>query len=178
MLAAYQPVSPYQSLWQWPPTVTTADLPALNATLNTAAAIFLIGGLLAIKFKKVAVHATMMVLALVVSLAFLTSYLYYHYVHGHTPFNGEGTLLRTGYFAMLISHIVLAVVNVPLILITVTLAAKRNFAAHRKIARITYPSWLYVSVTGVLVYLMCYVWYPYPGPIKPGEQPLLHATKK
>lgn len=158
--------------------MTVHDLPALNATLNGAATIFLVGGFVAIKLKKVAVHATMMILALTVSAAFLVSYLYYHYVRGHVAFNGEGSLLRGAYFTMLFSHIVLAVVNVPLILITVTRAAKKNFAAHRKIARITYPSWLYVSVTGVLVYMMCYVWYPYPGPAPVPAMKAPHSAAK
>ena len=136
------------------------ELPALNASLNSAATIFLLCGWISIKLKKVVAHASFMVLALIVSTAFLTSYVIYHVYHGHEPFHGEGKLLRYGYFTMLITHVFLAIANVPLVIITVSRAAKKRFALHQKIARITFPIWMYVSVTGVLVYFMCYVWYP------------------
>lgn len=134
------------------------DLPALNATLNTIAAVLLVCGWVCIKARKKAAHAAFMVLALLVSVAFLTSYLIYHYHVGHVEFQGKG-FIRTVYFTMLISHILLAVVNVPLIIMTVVPAIRQRFDRHRRIARWTLPSWLYVSVTGVLVYLMCHHWF-------------------
>jgi putative membrane protein len=136
----------------------TEDLPALNATLNSIAAVLIVAGWVCIKARKQAAHIAFMVLALIVSTAFLTSYLVYHYRIGHVPFQGKG-LIRPFYFAMLISHILLAMVNVPLILMTVVPALRRRYDRHKKIARWALPSWLYVSVTGVLVYLMCYHWY-------------------
>ena len=136
----------------------TEDLPALNATLNSVAAVLLISGWICIKKRKVAAHVTFMVLALLVSTVFLTSYLIYHYRIGHVEFHGEGWI-RGVYFPMLITHILLAVVNVPLTIITVVPAIQRHFDQHKRFARWTLPSWLYVSVTGVLIYFMCYQWY-------------------
>jgi uncharacterized membrane protein YozB (DUF420 family) len=134
------------------------DLPALNATLNSIAAVLLVSGWICIKTRKVAAHITFMVLALMVSIAFLTSYLIYHFRTGHVSFHGEG-FIRFVYFPMLITHILLAAVNVPLTIITVVPALQRRFDRHKRIARWTLPSWLYVSVTGVLIYFMCYQWY-------------------
>jgi uncharacterized membrane protein YozB (DUF420 family) len=136
------------------------ELPALNAVLNTAATIFLVSGWVSIKLRKVAAHLCFMLLSLVVSAGFLTSYVIYHLKAGHVKFHGEGTLVRNFYFVLLTSHVILAVVIVPLVAITVTFAALRKFNRHKAIARYTLPIWLYVSVTGVLVYFMCYVWYP------------------
>jgi len=136
----------------------TEDLPALNATLNSIAAVLLVSGWICIKTRKVAAHITFMVLALLVSTAFLTSYLIYHYRIGHVGFYGKG-FIRPVYFTMLITHILLAIVNVPLTIMTVIPALQRRFDRHKRIARWTLPSWLYVSVTGVLVYFMCYQWY-------------------
>jgi putative membrane protein len=135
-------------------------LPALNATLNTAATIFLLSGWTSIKLGKRGAHATFMILSMVVSAAFLVSYLTYHFLAGPQKFHGEGTFLRGFYLIMLTSHVILAIVNVPLVIMTASRAAKQRFALHKKIAIITFPIWLYVSVTGVLVYFMCYVWYP------------------
>jgi putative membrane protein len=134
------------------------DLPALNATLNSIATVLLISGWICIKTRKVAAHITFMVLALMVSIAFLTSYLIYHYRIGHVAFHGAG-FIRPVYFTMLITHILLAILNVPLTIMTVVPALRRRFDRHKRIARWTLPSWLYVSVTGVLVYFMCYQWY-------------------
>ena len=134
------------------------DLPSLNATLNSVATVLLVAGWICIKKNKVLAHVSLMVMALLVSAAFLTSYLIYHYYAGHVEFQGKG-FIRPVYFTMLISHILLAVVNLPLIIMTVVPALRRRFDKHKRIARWTLPSWLYVSVTGVLVYLMCYHWY-------------------
>lgn len=134
------------------------DLPSLNATLNSIATVLLVSGWICIKANKRGAHIAFMVLALLVSAAFLTSYLIYHYKAGHVSFNGKG-LIRPVYFTILVTHIILAIVNVPLIIMTVVPALQRRFDRHKRLARWTLPSWLYVSVTGVLVYFMCYHWY-------------------
>ena len=136
----------------------TEDLPALNATLNAITTVLLVSGWISIRTKKQGAHIVFMILALLVSAAFLTSYLIYHYRIGHMPFQGKG-FIRPVYFMMLISHILLAVVNVPLTIMTLVPAIRRRWDRHRAIARWTMPSWLYVSVTGVLIYFMCYQWY-------------------
>jgi putative membrane protein len=100
-----------------------------------------------------------MIAALTTSALFLISYLTYHYAHGSTPFAGEGWI-RPVYFTILISHTILAAAIVPLVLITLVRALRERFAAHRRIARWTLPIWLYVSVTGVVVYLLLYQIYP------------------
>jgi putative membrane protein len=141
--------------------MTVADLPALNALLNSCATGLIIAGLVAIKLRRPKAHSAFMTGALAVSAAFLTSYLIYHYHVGHVRFAGEGTV-RTVYFALLISHVFLAVVNLPLIFLTVIPALRERFDKHRRMAKITAPVWLYVSVTGVIVYLMCYRWYGPP----------------
>ena len=146
------------SLFQLP-LLTVNDLPTLNATLNSAATVLLLCGYACIRFKKVQAHMMFMVLALLVSAAFLTSYLYHHYVHGHVPFNGKGAI-RYFYIPMLISHIILAIAILPMVIMTLIPAFRRRFDKHKRIARWTLPIWLYVSVTGVLVYLFCYIWYP------------------
>ena len=139
--------------------MTIAELPALNATLNTAATVLLTSGWVSIKMKKQAAHIAFMVLALITSTAFLVSYVTYHIYVGHVLFHGTGWV-RPTYFIMLFTHVVLAVVNVPLVLLTVIPAIRQRFDKHKRMARWTLPIWLYVSVTGVLVYLMCYVWFP------------------
>ena len=135
-----------------------ADLPALNATLNSIATVLLVAGWIAIKTGRRAAHIAFMGLALLVSAAFLTSYLIYHYHVGSVPFQGKGGI-RPVYFTLLISHIFLAVVNLPMIILTVVPALRQRFDKHRRLARWTLPVWLYVSVTGVLVYLMCHQWF-------------------
>ena len=135
--------------------MTTADLPTLNATLNSVAALLLLSGYLAIRRGKRELHAKLMISAFLVSTAFLVSYAIYHATAGHTSYQGEGAM-RAVYLVVLISHIILAVAVVPLVLITMVRARRKEFERHRRIARITFPVWVYVSVTGVLVYLMLY----------------------
>ena len=134
-------------------------LPHLNALLNTTSTLFLIAGYGFIRAGFIRAHRNCQLAALVASTFFLISYLTYHYYHGDTPFPGQG-IVRPFYFAILISHVVLAIVIVPLVLITVYRAARGDFIRHRRIARWTLPLWLYVSVTGVIVYLMLYRIYP------------------
>ena len=130
-------------------------LPAINAVLNSLSASCLILGYLAIRKGNRTCHIKTMLSALTFSLIFLISYITYHTFHGDTSFQGEGWI-RPIYFFILISHILLSAVVLPLVLITVYFAATGNFNRHPKIARVTLPLWLYVSVTGVLVYLMLY----------------------
>ena len=136
-------------------------LPHLNALLNTTSALFLIAGYRFIRSGFIRAHRNCQIAALVTSTFFLISYLTYHYYHGDTRFLGQG-IVRPFYFAILISHVILAIVIVPLISITVYRAARGDFVRHRRIARWTLPLWLYVSVTGVIVYLMLYRIYPSP----------------
>ena len=135
-------------------------LPALNATLNGIAAICLVFGLIFIKRKERGRHRAAMLTAVTCSLLFLTSYLIYHFGHaGITRFTTEGWP-KTLYFAILWTHTPLAALVAPLIVITLKRALKSNFAAHRKLARWTFPIWMYVSITGVLIYFMLYRWFP------------------
>ena len=131
---------------------------ALNASLNGASAILLAGGYAAIRSGKIAVHKAFMISAFVVSSVFLGSYLLYHYRVGHVAFQGQGWV-RPVYFVLLTTHTVLAVVIVPMILVTLRRAWLGKFDRHRVIARWTLPLWFYVSVTGVIVYLMVYQFY-------------------
>jgi uncharacterized membrane protein YozB (DUF420 family) len=119
----------------------------------------LFSGYLFIRSGNVAAHRTCQVSALVVSILFLASYLTYHFNHGTTRFQGTG-LARPIYFTVLTSHTILAIVIVPLVALTFYRAFRRDFIRHRRIARITLPLWLYVSITGVIVYLMLYQIYP------------------
>ena len=128
---------------------------ALNATLNATSAILLAVGYAAIRAGKREAHKRFMISAFLVSCTFLVSYLVYHYRVGHVVFKGQGWI-RPVYFALLISHTILAVVIVPLILITLRRAWLERFDKHRLIARWTLPLWLYVSITGVIVYVMVY----------------------
>lgn len=136
-----------------------SQLPHLNAFLNSTSAILLIAGYRFIRMGRVNAHRNCQVAAFFTSVVFLASYLTYHYYHGDTKFLGQG-IVRPFYFAILISHVILAIVIVPLILITLYRAARGDFFRHRRIARWTLPLWLYVSVTGVIVYLMLYHFYP------------------
>ena len=136
-----------------------ADLPALNAVLNSIATVLLVSGLIFIKTGRKKQHIICMVSALVVSAAFLTSYLIYHYNYPTTKFAHDGAP-KVIYFLILFTHIPLAVINLPMIIMTVVPALRQRFDRHKRVARWTYPIWLYVSVTGVLVYLMLYQWYP------------------
>ncbi|HZV89719.1 MAG TPA: DUF420 domain-containing protein [Candidatus Binatus sp.] len=128
---------------------------ALNATLNGTSAILLACGYAAIKNGKMKVHKAFMISAFAVSTVFLASYLIYHYRVGHVVFQGQGWI-RPLYFALLISHTVLAIVIVPMILVTLRRAWLEKFDRHRLIARWTLPLWFYVSVTGVIVYVLLY----------------------
>ncbi|MCL4814940.1 MAG: DUF420 domain-containing protein [Vicinamibacteraceae bacterium] len=135
--------------------MSVSDLPTLNATLNLLATVCLVTGWRFIRQDEVGRHRAAMVGALACSALFLTSYLVYHYYAGSRPFTGTGPI-RTVYFFVLITHVVLAAAIVPLVLVTVTRAIRGEFERHRRIARWTLPIWLYVSVTGVIVYVMLY----------------------
>lgn len=136
--------------------MSVEDFPALNATLNGIATLFLLGGWVAIKKQKRRdLHKYAMVGALVCSAAFLACYLYYHYHTGHTEYQGQG-LIRYVYFFILLTHIPLAALMVPFILAAVWFAFRGKFAAHVKIVRFLWPVWMYVSVTGVLIYVILY----------------------
>jgi len=141
--------------------MTISDLPALNAGLNATATILLLAGFFSIKTGRKIAHRNCMVAAFVVSCVFLTTYVLHKIlVHGvHTPFGGTG-VWKTFYYGMLASHVILAMVIVPLILATMFHAVKARYDRHRVWARWTFPLWLYVSVTGVLVYFMLYQWFP------------------
>jgi len=128
---------------------------ALNATLNGISAVLLGCGYVAIRQRKIQLHKKFMVSAFVVSCVFLVSYLIYHYRVGHVAFQGQGWI-RPVYFVLLTSHTILAVTIVPLILITLRQAWAKRFDKHKIIAKWTWPLWMYVSVTGVIVYLMVY----------------------
>ena len=136
-----------------------SDLPLLNALLNTASAILLVVGHRQLKKGNIQLHKRLMLSAFVVSCVFLTSYLIYHYEHGSQPFPGQGAL-RYLYFTILISHIILAASIVPLAVITLKRGLKREDNKHRRIAKWTYPIWLYVSISGVIIYLMLYQLFP------------------
>lgn len=135
--------------------MTTSDLPTVNAILNSTSAVLLLVGWRMIMQRRIQAHRICMGSALGTSALFLASYLFYHYHHGSTRFSGTG-LLRTVYLTILTSHTILAVVILPMILVTVARALRDDRPAHRRIARWTLPLWLYVSVTGVIVYLMLY----------------------
>jgi putative membrane protein len=136
------------------------QLPLLNASLNGLATLLIVGGLAAIKTKREKLHKVLMVGAIVVSAAFLASYLTYHFnVAAVTKFTHTGWPRKIYYF-ILITHVPLAALLLPLLALTILPAVKGRYEAHKRWARITAPVWLYVSVTGVLVYLMLYVWYP------------------
>ena len=135
--------------------ISAAELPTVNAALNSLSGAFLILGFIFIKSKNIKAHKACMLAAFASSTLFLISYLVYHYQVGSVPFKGQGAI-RTVYFTILLTHTILAVFVVPLALITLRRALKENFPAHRRIARWTFPIWLYVSITGVLVYVMLY----------------------
>ena len=132
-----------------------SSLPKVNAALNAISAIFLVGGYISIRRRKIAAHKRCMLTAFVASTLFLVSYLTYHYNAGMKRFAGHG-VIRAAYLSILFSHTVLAVVIVPLVLITLSRALRGAFERHVPIARRTLPMWLYVSVTGVVVYWMLY----------------------
>ena len=130
-------------------------LPGVNASLNALSTIFLTVGWLFIRRGEMRRHRACMIAALITSALFLTSYLVYHANVGSVPFPGQGAI-RYVYFAILITHVILAALILPLALMTLTRALAKRFDRHRRIARVTLPIWLYVSVTGVVIYVMVY----------------------
>lgn len=141
--------------------MTVFDLPLVNALLNSCATLFLLLGFGFIKKQQIKPHVVCMVTALVFSAAFLSCYLYYHFHAGHVKFGREG-FIKAVYLFILFTHIPLAVVNLPMIVMTLIPAFQRRFDKHKRWAPWTLGVWLYVSITGVLVYLMCYVWFGPP----------------
>jgi putative membrane protein len=130
-----------------------AWLPALNAGLNGTSAVFLVLAYRAIRRRQVVAHSRFILTSLAASTLFLVSYIAYHAVHGDTPFGGHG-LVRPLYFFILISHVLLSAVALPLVFMSLFFSLSGRFPRHKKIARYTLPVWLYVSVTGVLVFAM------------------------
>jgi len=137
---------------------SVSSLPVVNASLNALATILLLCGYVAIRRRKIQVHRALMLSAFVTSVLFLISYVIYHAHVGSRPFPGHGPI-RTVYFTILISHIVLAAVIPPLAAVTLWQALRSRFERHVRIARWTLPLWLYVSVTGIVVYWMLYQMY-------------------
>jgi uncharacterized membrane protein YozB (DUF420 family) len=135
--------------------MTTSDLPSINAALNTLAAVLLLGGYIAVKRHRPDIHKRFMIGALIASALFLSTYLVYHYDVGSVPYPHHDWT-RVVYFAILIPHVVLAAVMVPFILAAVWFAFRQRFEAHTRITRGLWPVWMFVSVTGVIVYLMLY----------------------
>lgn len=133
-------------------------LPPIYATINGVTAVLLIVAVIAIKNGKRALHERLMKLCILLSVAFLVMYVAYHMTSNSTPYGGEG-IMRYVYFLILISHIVLSIVIIPLVLITYVKALAQQFDKHKKIAKITFPIWLYVAVTGVIVYIMIAPYY-------------------
>ena len=140
--------------------MTVNDLPLLNALLNAASACLLLTGFYLIRRKRIAQHRAVMIGALITSLLFLTSYLVYHAQVGTVRFGGEGAV-RVVYFSILATHTVLAALVPPLALITLSRGLAKRFDRHRRIARWTLPVWLYVSFTGVAIYVLLYRIYPH-----------------
>jgi len=138
-----------------------AIFPVINATLNGTSAVLIATGRVLIRRGQVAAHRAFMIAAVVCSSAFLVSYLWYHAHVGSVHFRGQG-VARPVYFAILISHTLLAAVVVPLVIVTLVRGLRARFDRHRAIARWTYPIWLYVSVTGVVIYVMLYHLYAAP----------------
>jgi len=128
-------------------------MPGVNAALNATSATLLTLGLAAIRSGRREVHKRLMVSAFAASAVFLVGYVLYHYAHGDTPYRGVGAI-RVVYFSILLTHVLLSIVMLPMILTTFYFAARQRFAAHKRLARWTLPTWLYVSVTGVVIYFM------------------------
>ncbi|HYC53703.1 MAG TPA: DUF420 domain-containing protein [Candidatus Binatia bacterium] len=137
--------------------VDVSHLPALNAAFNSMSVVCLVAGYVAVRRRAYDLHALAMLGALGFSGLFLVSYVVYHWYHGDTRFAGQG-LVRPVYFFILVTHIVLTMAALPMILTTVYHAAGRRFVQHRRLARWTLPIWLYVSVTGVLIFVFLRVW--------------------
>lgn len=146
--------------------MTISDLPALNASLNALSTLFIIAGLVSIKRDRKQAHIVAMSAAVFTSIAFLVSYVTYHAAkEGVVTTFTEPGWPKILYRVILWTHIPLAAAIVPLVLLTIIPALRARYDRHRRLAAWTYPIWLYVSITGVLVYLMLYVWFP-PGPLR------------
>jgi putative membrane protein len=141
------------------PTVNLRFMPAVNACLNATAASLLVAGLVAIRKKRADVHKYLMVSAFAASALFLVGYLAYHAVHGDTKFGGEGAV-KVAYLVILASHVLLSMGIVPMALAAFYFAWRKDFAKHTRVTKVLHPVWLYVSVTGVVVYLMLRPYYP------------------
>ena len=141
--------------------MTISDLPALNASLNAISTVFISAGWCFIRRGHWRQHVACMIAAVFTSALFLVSYLTYHYARGGqaTLFSGQG-IVRPIYFTILVTHILLAFVILPLVVVTLVPVFRRRWDKHRRMGRWTMPIWLYVSVTGVIVYLMLYQWFP------------------
>lgn len=137
--------------------MSVADLPALNAALNATSGVLLVIGYVLIRKRRIQAHRRVMLSAFASSALFLASYVIYHAQIGSKPFPGTG-IARTIYFSILIPHVVLAAAVLPMAILTLRRGLRRDDARHRRIAKVTLPLWLFVSVTGVLVYVMLYHW--------------------
>lgn len=151
--------------------------PPINASLNALSTILLIVGVVLIKSGRREAHQRVMVAALITSAVFLACYLVYHYGVGQVKFSTSYPIARKMYLAILIPHIILAVVNLPFIIILVVAAFRGRFEQHKRVARWTYPSWLFVAVTGVIIYLMLYQWFPPESIQKNGPAPVKAAVE-
>jgi putative membrane protein len=154
-LLYFKPAQEYSSRY-------IAALPAVNATLNGISSVLLVSAFRAIRRRNVLLHMRLIFAALISSALFLVSYIVYHNFHGDTKFTGVG-FIRPVYFSVLISHIALSAMAVPLILTSLYLALAGKFATHRKVSRFTFPIWLYVSLTGVLIFVMLKLFSPVAG---------------
>ena len=141
-----------------PNVASLSFLPPIYATVNGITAVILLLALNAIKNKNIKLHENLMKTAIALSLAFLLMYVAYHMTSDSTPYGGEG-FIRYGYFFILISHIILSIGIIPMVLFTYVRAYTKQFEDHKKIARYTFPIWLYVAVTGVIVYFMISPYY-------------------
>ena len=135
-------------------------LPPIYASINGLTALLLLVALWSIKAKRIRLHQNIMKTCIALSLSFLLMYVAYHMTSDSTPFGGEG-IIRTVYFILLVSHILLSIIIIPLVLHTYLRAYLKDFQGHKKLARITFPIWFYVAVTGVVVYLMISPYYAY-----------------
>lgn len=133
-------------------------LPAINAVLNGGSAVLLIGALLAVKRKNIKLHSNLIYIAMGFSLIFLLIYVFYHITTTHTSFGGEGTI-RYIYFTLLITHILLAIIQAPLVLFAFLYGYTGQIDRHKRLVKFSYPVWLYVSITGVICYLMISPYY-------------------
>ncbi len=136
----------------------TSNLPAINAFFNFLSTLSLLFGYYSIRKKNTEMHKRFMLSALFFSSVFLTGYLFYHYHHGSTKFPNLGWI-KTVYLTILIPHIILAAVMVPMIIMTFVYAFQEKWDKHKRLAKVTFPIWLYVSVTGVVIYFMIYQWF-------------------